>query len=150
MSVDIGNQLPDDLFHALWSETLDEQAGKAIVISTIDAEGWSHPALLSYREVGARDRGTLRVVTHEGSSTTANMRANGKLTLAFVDERMTYYVKGTAKEVPRHRIGAPAHYATMDVSIREILRDFVGSDEAGTLLTSGITFRGPSSAGQEP
>ena len=70
MSRALGNELPDDLFHALWSEDAGRQTGKVIVVSTVDAEGWAHPALLSYREVGARDRTSLRVVTYAESRTT--------------------------------------------------------------------------------
>jgi hypothetical protein len=140
MSEDIGNSLPDDLHHLLWEADPAEQHGKAIIITTVDAGGWAHPALLSYREVGARDRTTLRVVTFAGSTTTKNMRTNGKLTMMFIDERMTYYVKGTAKEVPAERTGASPHFATMDVAIHQILKDGPGAGEEGAFITSGVRF----------
>ena len=56
MSDDVGRELPDDLFDALWYEDVTVERGKAILITTADANGWPHPALLSFREVGARDR----------------------------------------------------------------------------------------------
>ena len=140
MSRVLGNELPDDLFHALSSEDVSQQTGEVILVSTVDAEGWAHPALLSYREVGARDRTTLRVVTYAESRTTDNMRANGKLTLIFIDERMTYYVKGTAKEVPSRRTGTPSQFATMDVAVHEVLADSAGADEGGAAIATGITF----------
>ena len=140
MSRELGNELPEDLFQALWSEDVSRQAGKVIVVSTVDAEGWAHPALLSYGEVGARDRSTLRVVTYAESRTTKNMRTNGKLTLIFIDERMTYYVKGTAKEVPSRRAGTPPQFATLDVAVHEVLADSAGADEGGAAIATGITF----------
>ena len=141
MSDDLGNELPDDLFHLLYEAEPDVMHGKAIVIITVDSNGFGHPALLSYREVGARDRSTMRVVTFNGTTTTNNMRANGKLTALFIDERMTYYVKGTATEIPAHRIGASPNFVTMDVAITQVLRDMPGEGEEESFLTSGVTFR---------
>lgn len=141
MSQDIGKELPDDLFHILFTEDVSQESGRAIVVHTLDQEGWAHPALLSYREIGARDRTTLRVVTYASSSTTANMRANGKATLMFVDERMAYYVKGTAKEVPSNRTDSPPGHATFDVAITHVLSDAPAPHEATARLTSGITYR---------
>ena len=141
MSEDLGNELPDDLFHVLYEAEPEEMHGKAIVIVTVDSAGWGHPALLSYREVGARDRSTLLVVTFNGSTTTRNMRANGKLTVLFIDERMTYYVKGAAAEIPAHRIGASPNFATMSVAVTQVLRDMPGEGEEESFLTSGVTFR---------
>ena len=140
MSEDIGSELPDRLFHLLWDADPAEQHGKAIIISTVDRDGWAHPALLSYREVGARDRSTLRVVTFDGTTTTANIRENAKITLIFIDEKMTYYVKGTAKEIPAARAGSSTHFATMDVAIHQILEDAPGAGEEGAFITSGVTF----------
>ena len=137
MSKEIGNRLPDALYAKLHAAGPTDQSGQAIVISTVDESGWPHPALLSYREVSAADPTTLRVVTFDGTHTTANMRANGKLTLIFVDERMTYYVKGMATEVPAE---AGASFATMAVAIQQVLEDAPGAGEEGANITSGITF----------
>lgn len=148
MSDDIGNELPDDLFDVLWHEDVTGERGRAVLIATADSQGWPHPALLSFREVGARDRNTLRLITYDGSNTTRNMRDNGKVTVVFCDERMTYYVKGAAREVPAHLAGAGPHFAVMDVRVTQILRDFTGSDEAGAYVTSGITFHNPWKGGR--
>ena len=150
MSDDIGRELPPDLFDALWNEDVTTERGRAILIITTDATGWPHPALLSFREVGARDANTIRVITYNGSTTTRNMRDNGMITIAFVDERMTYYVKGTAKEIPPHLVGSSEYFATMDVNITQILKDFTGEDEEGAYITSGITFHNPWPTGGRP
>ena len=145
MSEDIGTELPDDLFETLYMVDPSEQDGTAVVVTTVDPEGWSHPALLSYREVAARDRKTIRVVTFNGTRTTTNMRENSKLTLIFIDPTMVYYVKGTAKEIPAARAGHSNNFATMDISITRVLADFPGEGEEAARITSGITFTLPSS-----
>ena len=139
MSTELGSELPDDLYEALRNDGASVRSGTAVVVATVDAEGWAHPALLSYAEVSARGRTTLRTVTYADSHTTANMRANGKITLIFVDDRMTYYVKGTATEVASGT-GTPAQLATMDVEVHSVLADAAGPDEGGATITSGITF----------
>ena len=143
MSKELGNELPDDLFNAIRSGVAGARSGAAVVVSTVDAEGWAHPALLSYAEVTASGRSSLRTVTYADSRTTANMRANGKITLIFVDDRMAYYVKGSATEVSS-RTDTPAGFATMDVTVHAVLADAPGPGEGGAAITSGITFRGRS------
>ena len=140
MSRELGGDLPDDLYDALRSGGAGTASGTAIVVLTVDADGWAHPALLSFGEVAARDRGTIRTTTYAESHTTGNMRANGKVTLVFVDDRMTYYVKGAATEVPSGPDARPANVVTMDVKIRTVLSDSAGPDEGGAAITSGITF----------
>ena len=95
MSTDLGDQLPSDLLAKL-SAPMSPSGGTAIPICTIDPNGWPHPALLSANEVSAPNNTSLVVATFDGTTTTRNLRANGKLTLVFVDDSMTYYVKGTA------------------------------------------------------
>ena len=140
MSRELGDRLPDDLYDALRSGGVGIASGTAIVVLTIDANEWPHPALLSFGEVSAHDRRTIRTTTYAESHTTGNMRANGIVTLIFVDARMTYYVKGVATEVPSEREGRPADFVTMDVTVRHVLSDAAGPDEGGATITSGITF----------
>lgn len=142
MSREVGPQLPDDLHRILADEPPETQRGRAVVLVSVDPAGYAHPALLSYREVGARSRESVRLVVYAGSNTTANLRASGLVTLLFVDERFVYYVKGKATEIPAHRTGADARFATFDVAVTSVLADAPRADEAGAHLTSGITFRG--------
>ena len=141
MSTDIGTQLPDNLFDQLSNANPPEQSCKAIPICTVDGDGWAHPALLSYGEVEVKNRSTLRVVTFNGTKTTANLRMNGRLTILFVDDTMTYYVKGTAHEVPGPQADEGLGYAYMDVMIAHILSDAPGAGEEGAIITSGIIFK---------
>ena len=73
------------------------------------------------------------------------MRETGKVTLLIVDERMVYYVKGSAKEIPAHRAGHTTSFATMDVKVTHVLSDLPGAGEEGARITSGVTFFLPSS-----
>ena len=141
MSVDLGNRLPDDLYRQLSEVEPSEQGGRAIPICTVDEDGYAHPALLSYGEVGARDRSTVRVITFEGTKTTANLRTNGRLTLLFIDEAMTYYVKGTAREIPHERAGGGPGHAYMDIAVTHVLSDAPGAGEEGARITTGIIFK---------
>ena len=138
MSTDLGNRLPDDLFAALTNVDSLSEGGTAIPICSTADSGWPHPALLSYGEISARDRTTLRVITFDGTTTTRNLRANGKLTLIFIDASMIYYVKGTAS--PASDAPPNPGVVPMDVAITHVLSDTPGAGEEGARITSGITF----------
>lgn len=143
MSEDLGNIIPDDLYNALNHEDVTASPGKAILITTSDSQGWPHPALLSFREVGAKDRNTIRIATYSGTNSTQNLKNNGVITLVFIDQSMTYYVKGFATIISSDLPASPEQLAIMDVSIFQILRDFTSEDEEGAFITSGITFHNP-------
>ena len=76
MSDDLGNNLPDDLYDTLLNEDVTISPGKAILINTSDTDGWPHPALLSYREVWATGRNTIRIQTYNGTNATRNLHSN--------------------------------------------------------------------------
>ena len=143
MSDDLGNNLPDDLYDTLLNEDVTISPGKAILINTSDTDGWPHPALLSYREVWATGRNTIRIQTYNGTNTTRNLQSNGIITLIFIDSSMTYYVKGSAKEIKSPSSSKANHLSVMDISITQILKDFTSEDEAGAYITTGITFHNP-------
>jgi pyridoxamine 5'-phosphate oxidase-like protein len=55
---------------------------QAVHLSTVDAEGWPHTALLSAGDVLALSRGCLRFAILAGSGTAANLVRDGRLTLS--------------------------------------------------------------------
>jgi hypothetical protein len=135
--------LPDDLCRKLAGGDLEACAGKAILVCTVDSNGWPHPAMLSYFEVVARDAGTLRLATYKDSTTTGNMRRNGRLTVLIIDERMAYYIKGTARELSREMACSP-HNSKIDVHIEEVLADTANEEfEPGVYVASGVTYKRP-------
>ena len=99
MSTHVGDQLPDDLFRALGGDDLAGVADRVVVVSTVDERGFPHQALLSYFEVVALNRRTIRLATYAESRTTGNARRDGKLTLVFVDAEFVYYVKGVVRQL---------------------------------------------------
>ncbi len=142
MSTDLGSQLPQPLVDALRDDDVTLERGRAILVVTSDDNGRPHPALLSYREVGVEDESSLRVVTYEGTSTTKNLRARRNVTLVFVDERFSYYVKGTASDAPLGT-SEDTSLAYFDVTVEQVLEDAPGADEGGAYITSGIEFHNP-------
>ena len=143
MSEDLGNIIPDALYNALIHEDVTFSPGKAILITTSDSSGWPHPALLSFSEVGVKDRNTIRIKTYSGSNTTQNLKDNGVITIVFIDPTMTYYVKGLATILQSQAEDALDMLTAMNISIRQVLRDFTSEDEEGAFITSGIMFHNP-------
>src|SRR5688572_1439861 len=92
-------QLTDDLSERLAGAGIDAHADQAILICTVDSNGWPHPAMLSYFEVAAIDRHNLRLAVYTNSRTCANMRERGKATLIIVDTGLVCYLRGTVAEL---------------------------------------------------
>src|SRR5437763_9898452 len=90
MSRELGNELPEALLSLLDGRDLPGRMAKAILIATVDTNGWAHPALLSYGEVVALDAHRLRVATYRSSRTTANLRRSGRLTLCLIEAGAAY------------------------------------------------------------
>lgn len=148
MSRKLGSALPADLLTRLSGKNLEPVASKVIQIVTVDAGGWAHPALLSYFEVVAKDAARIRLATYANSTTSGNMRRNGKVTLVVVDERVAYYVKGQAVEL------APALRTTdwnaaFECRVTEVTADEVNEEyEPGAYVASGITYYNPQRAAE--
>ena len=99
MSVRLEPILPARLFDLLNGENLSWKLDKVVVLVTVDAKGWPYTAILSYLEVIAPDRGNIRLAPWNNSTTTGNIRRNGKVTLLVVDDSLAYYIQGTATEL---------------------------------------------------
>ena len=135
MSRSIGDRLPEPLLAALAAPSAAERAAVAL---TVDAAGRPHPALLTYASVRPLAGDSLRVEFTPGSASAANLRANGVLTLAFVDEAMAYYVKcgGAAPD------GGDERAAQFLLRVEDVLLDAPAAHEVGAFIRTGITFRG--------
>ena len=138
-----GHELTDDLFRRLCGKFVEEHAHKVVLIHTIDEKGWPHPAILSYYEVAAKDRRNIRLATYKTSRTTENIRRTGRVTLSVFDERVTYYIKGSAAEIDREMRSAP-HNSKLNVAVAEVIVDQADPVlEPGAHITSGITYANP-------
>ena len=138
--------LTEDLFRRLRGSEIESLASHAIVVCTVDAAGWPHPAMLSYFEVAAADRHNLRLAVYNDSRTCANMRERGKATLVIVDAGLVCYVSGAAEELVPAMREAP-YNAVLNLRIEQVLFDEAPPDlEPGVQVTSGITYS-PRTAG---
>jgi hypothetical protein len=150
MSVRLGPELPDELFDRLNGcldgqvngGGLDQHLNEVILLVTIDEGGWPYGAILSYLEVIARDRRTMRLAPWTNSTTTGNMRRNGKTALLVIEAGLAYYVQGTATELEREMAGFPG-MAKMEIRIDSILQDNALDYEGAARITSGIRFENP-------
>jgi hypothetical protein len=142
-------QLTADLLHRLGGAEAESFARLAIVICTVDAEGWPHPAMLSYYEVAATDSHNLQLAVYNDSRTCANLRARGQATLVIADEGLVCYVRGRAREVtPAMRV-AP-YNAMLNLQIDQVVFDEPPPDlEPGAFVTSGITYRARTGAARD-
>ena len=142
MSVRLEPFLSDRLFHLLGGEHLDENLSKIILLITVDEKGWPYVAILSYLETIAPDRRNIRIAPWNISTTSANMRRNGKATLVVVDQEMAYYIQGTARELVRDLEDFPGT-AKVNVRIECILEDKALDYEGSARITTGIRFENP-------
>lgn len=139
----ISRELPHDVYRRLNGEDLEGCAGKVILISTVDNNGWPHPAMLSYLEVVAKDRHNIRLATYKDSGTTNNMRQNGKLTMSIIDERCVYYVKGRVEELKREMSCAP-QVSKLNMVVEQVLADHADQRlEADRYVAGGVTYKDP-------
>jgi hypothetical protein len=146
MATRLGAKLVPDLQDRLSGANLDRSAGKAILLLTVDAEGWPHPAMLSYCEVAAKDAQNVRLAVYSSSTTTANVRENGKLTAVIVDERVAYYIKGTGS-VLAPAMTAARENAKLNLRVEHVLADHPDPRfERDAYISSGITYRNPDRA----
>ena len=133
-------QLTDDLYERLAGAAIDAHADQAILICTVDSNGWPHPAMLSYFEVAAIDRHNLRLAVYTNSRTCANMRERGKATLIIVDTGLVCYLRGTVAELVPAMRKAP-YNAKLNLRIEQVVFDEPPPDlEPGVRVTSGITY----------
>jgi pyridoxamine 5'-phosphate oxidase-like protein len=141
MTRSLGDALPDILLSLLDGRDLPGQMGKAILIATTDARGWPHPALLSYGEVVAVDRRRIRLAAYRESTTSGNLRRDGRLTLCIIQAGIAYYIKmqASAQQDP---MAGHAHLSRFEAVVEAVLADGAREDlEPGAGVTSGITFR---------
>jgi Pyridoxamine 5'-phosphate oxidase len=143
MSRSLGSELNDDLWLRLRGDDLESRAEKVILIATVDERGRPHPAMLSYFEVVAVDRHNIRMATYRDSSTTENMRRNGKATISLIDERVAYYIKGGVDELEREMVCAP-YNSKLNLKVESVLADEANEEfEPGAYVSSGVMYRSP-------
>lgn len=138
MSQVLGKELTKELFDRLKGEDIASKAGKAIVIVTVDENGWAHPAMLSYYEVVAKERSRIDLAIGKTSTTARNLRRTGKITLLITDSGVNCYLKGSAREI-RESMEALSFMSLFRVDLDKVLED----QEPDAAITGGVTFSRP-------
>jgi len=138
MSQFLGKELTKELFERLKGMDVGSKAGKAIVIVTVDEQGWAHPAMLSYYEVVAKDRSRIDLAIGKTSTTAKNLRGTGKITLLITDSGVNCYLKGSAREI-RESMEGVSFMSLFRVEPEQVLED----QEPDAVITSGVTFSRP-------
>ncbi len=138
MSQLLGKELTGELFERLKGMDVSSKMGKAIILVTIDEEGWAHPAMLSYYEVVAKDRSRIDLAVAKTSTTAKNLRRTGKITLLITDSGINYYLKGNTREIKESMVGVP-FMSLFRVELAQLLED----QEPDAIITGGVTFTRP-------
>ena len=138
MSKLLGQLLNEELLSRLNGEDITSKEGKAIIIVTVDEQGWAHPAVFSYYEIVAKSEGQIDIAVGKTSTTGKNLRRTGKITLLVTDAGVNYYIKGDARET-RESLGAVPFMSLFRVEVAQLLED----QEPGATITSGLTFIRP-------
>ncbi len=138
MSKLLGNVLNEELQHRLNGKDIGSKEGKAIIVVTVDEQGWAHPAVLSYYEIVAKDESRIDIVVGKTSTTGKNLRRAGKITLLVTDAGVNFYIKGEAKEIKESLETVP-FMSLFRVQVAQLLED----QEPGSPITSGMTFVRP-------
>ena len=143
MSKVVGTKLPEDLYQRLSGNNLEAYAKTAILVAAVDTAGWPHPAILSYFEVIAKDHANVRLALYRDSTTAANIRRDGKLTMCIVDERIAYYVKGRVEEILPQMVSMEFN-AKLNLRVEQVLADEANEEyEKGAYITTGIRYERP-------
>jgi hypothetical protein len=139
MATLLGSHLPEELMSRL-GENRRAMAGTAVPICTIDLEGFPHPAMLSYEELAADSPSAIRAAIYGASTTAHNLRQRQLLTLLFVDERLTCYVKARVSGADVAHPSA-AGVAVFPCAVEAVLIDRVDTTrEPAAAIATGITF----------
>ncbi len=138
MSKLLGKVINEELLGRLSGNDIGSKEGKAIIIVTVDEQGWCHPAVLSYCEIVAKSEKQIHIAVGKTSTTGKNLRRAGKITLLVTDAGINYYIKGMAQEI-QESLGSVPFMSLFRVEVAQLLED----QEPGSPITSGLTFVRP-------
>ena len=136
MSQILGKELTQELLARLSGRDIESHEGKVIPIFTVDESGWSHPALLSYYEIVAKNQSTIDMALWKDSSTAKNLRRTGKVTFMISDQGINFYLKASVNELQHEMPGAPA-VSHFRMTMEQLLED----QEPNAEITTGLSYR---------
>jgi hypothetical protein len=127
------------LLARLSQRDLADRLGIAIPLVTVDADGRPHPMLVSYLELRAYDAGTIGLVIHAGSTSTANLASRDVATLAIVEADLVAYVKLRRVDGPLPVVEDPRLVYFL-LAVEELREDTATADEEGARIVAGPRY----------
>jgi Pyridoxamine 5'-phosphate oxidase len=141
MATAIGPSLPPPLLARLAGSRRAAPIDVAVALTTVDDEGFPHPALLTYAEVAAGGPRDLRLAVAATSRTAANLRRDGRAALSFIDTEGAWYVKAVASGGDQVLTVSPG-VVVFPMRVVQVLADTVDvTREPEAAILSGIRFR---------
>ena len=134
MSRLVGSEMPDELFELMTGKGKGGRAGRVVVMATVDDKGWAHPAMVSYYELVAKERGLINLAIGRNSTTERNLERTGAITLVVTDHRVNFYLKGAARKIREQIEKTP--FSLFQVKLETVLED---QDPAATIV-QGIKY----------
>ena len=139
MSRLIGRALTPVLLERLSQRDLANRLGLALPLVTLDRDGRPHPMLVSYLEIRAYDAGTIGLVIHAGTTSTANLAARNVATLAIVEPDVVAYVKLRRLDGPLPVVEEPRLVYFL-FAVEELREDTTTAEEAGARIVAGPRY----------
>jgi len=127
-------QLPETLCCLLSGTLPESHQHQSIRLSSTGSNGWPYSAQLSLGEIIALSSQQLRFALWPGSTTTHNISADGRITLALVYDGAVVEIQAMAQK--RQECITAQQLAVFDAKIRQVL---IHRAPYAT-VTSGITF----------
>lgn len=142
----IGKELPEDAFNLLKPGDFESKRNRVVQIITVNPDGWPDAGMLSYADIVAKDRKTLRLATWGDGECASDLTQNGKLAMLVIDHDMAYYVKGIAEQIKEvgdelkdiNQEGGESPLAFFNVRVEQVFEDRVPTAR----VLSGVTFEG--------
>jgi hypothetical protein len=136
----VGKELDPAIFERLSGHALERVADQVLIVISLDDAGWPHPALLSYLEVVAKDRSTIRLAPYRETTVARAARRRDKLTLVILGERLACYIKGTVSELAPRMLSAPEN-VKLNLQVEQVLTDATDERMEGeTYVASGVSY----------
>ncbi|MEJ4043073.1 pyridoxamine 5-phosphate oxidase [Erwinia sp. SLM-02] len=126
--------LPETLLTLLDGSLPDSHLHQAIRLSSVGGNGWPYAAQLSVGEIIALSPRLLRFAIWPGSTTTANLIRDGKMTLALVEDGAVIEIQALAQR--RDETVTDLQLTVFDAAVQQV----VIHRAPYATVTSGVTF----------
>jgi len=126
--------LPADLLTLLDGSLPASHLHQALRLSSVGSSGWPYAAQLSLGEAVALSPQRLRFALWPGSTTTANLIRDGKMTLALVFDGAVFEIQALAEK--REEVITDLQLTVFDAEIRQV----IAHRAPYATVTQGVSF----------